>query len=249
MMNTFSIKVKTNIGGGYMKTYVKIKPKRKNNKFASTILFLLIFLLSVSTIITIQIRAEKRNRQSEDNVTTTSSDDVSEIESTLPQALYNEDTVIAEQTTQETESDESPEMVIRSPIYKLPMNGDIIKEYSMDNLLYSVTMGDWRQHTGIDILCEYGDEISAMSDGTVSDIYNDPEYGSTVLISHDGDIMTKYSSLSICDGIFEGKEIKRGDVIGVVDANPTCEMEDDIHLHLEVSKDNVTINPLTLVNH
>ena len=194
----------------------------------------------MSTIVTIQIRADKRNKQSEMNAATTLSDDVEEMEDVSNEYEVIEETPIPTDNIQTIEK--------KTSVFSLPVDGEIIKEYSMDNLTYSITMGDWRQHSGTDIICEYDAEIRAMSDGVVTDVYNDHEFGSTVVLSHEGDVITKYSSISVYDGIFEGAEVNRGDVIGRIVNNPICEREDEIHLHLEASKADVRIDPMSLIN-
>ena len=132
-------------------------------------------------------------------------------------------------------------------VYHMPMKGNVIKEYSTDNLLYSKTMEDWRQHLGTDIACGYECEISSMAEGIVSDIYNDSEYGTTVVIEHPGDIVTKYSNINVSGNIAVGTLVKAGDIIGSVISNPVSENEDELHIHIEAAKGSVRINPMSLI--
>ena len=49
-------------------------------------------------------------------------------------------------TTQETEEKKELNFV-------MPVEGEIVKDFAQDNLIYSNTLEEWTTHTGIDILC------------------------------------------------------------------------------------------------
>ena len=51
--------------------------------------------------------------------------------------------------------------------FSMPVQGEIIKNYSDKELQYSATYGDMRIHTGIDIACEDGTSVSAAGSGSV----------------------------------------------------------------------------------
>ena len=229
-----------------MNNPVKIRYKRKKNKFAGTVMFVLIFLLSVSTIITIQLRARTRNKQIDETAASTSSQEVIVNEITDEEIIIEEfqDNEVYENEPDETE----PVTKEQKPVFAMPVNGVIIKEYSPDNLIYSNTMGDWRQHMGTDIKCEYESEVSSMCDGVVTDIYNDAEYGTTIAISHPDDTVTRYSNINISGNISVGTKVKSGDIIGSVISNPTSEIEDELHVHIEASRGSVRVDPISLVD-
>lgn len=62
------------------------------------------------------------------------------------------------------------------PVFSMPVEGDIIKEYAKDKLVYSDTLKEWVTHAGIDIKAEKTTVVKASEEGTVKSIKNDPRY-------------------------------------------------------------------------
>lgn len=62
------------------------------------------------------------------------------------------------------------------PVFSMPVEGDIIKEYAKDKLVYSDTLKEWVTHAGIDIKAEKTTIVKASEEGTVKSIKNDPRY-------------------------------------------------------------------------
>lgn len=65
-----------------------------------------------------------------------------------------------------------------------PLRGEVLTAFSMEELIYSPTMGDWRTHDGIDIAAKAGTTVLAASSGTVRSVTDDtlmvpPWYWST----------------------------------------------------------------------
>ena len=89
-----------------------------------------------------------------------------------------------------------------------PTAGTVVKEHSLELPVFSVTLGEWRVHTGIDISCDEGASVYASEAGVVSGIYSDPMLGYTVEITHKDDIKTRYSNLSS-----DALELKVGDKV------------------------------------
>ena len=92
------------------------------------------------------------------------------------QKLNDEETVINEITqsfenpTQDTMSLPTPKGDEKQVItyINLPVNGDIIKEFSDSELIYSRTMADYRTHPGIDIGSEIGQKVISPQNGRIS---------------------------------------------------------------------------------
>ena len=121
----------------------------------------------------------------------------------------------------------------------------ILKEYSME-VLYSETMGDYRVHTGVDFKADIGENVRAMCDGVVEEIYEDSMYGWVIKIVN-GNFAVYYCGMSeevYCD---VGDAIYRDDVIGRVGEIP-CESKDPMHLHIEVRVGDKTIDPMLIVS-
>lgn len=130
-----------------------------------------------------------------------------------------------------------------------PVSGSMIKDYSADIPVFSLTMEDYRVHCGIDIAADAGTDVLAAANGTISKVEYDPMMGQTVEITHSGGYVTIYKNLQtkMPEGIEVGKEVTAGDVIGYVGDTALVEISDSPHLHLEMIKDEENINPLSKI--
>lgn len=126
-----------------------------------------------------------------------------------------------------------------------PATGYISREFSGDELLYTPTMNDFRTHGGIDIAADIGSPVCSFADGIVSDIYDDPFMGTTVVISHSGSLVSSYSNLSpdLPREISVGATVTVGQVIGGIGETAIIESADIPHLHFELYRNEECINP------
>lgn len=124
-----------------------------------------------------------------------------------------------------------------------PLTGETVAAFSMDELLYSETMGDWRTHDGVDIAADAGTPVCAASSGTVLDVRDDDLMGTTVVISHDGGIDTIYSNLQAVPTVEIGDYVTAGQVIGSVGRTALGETAQPSHLHFSVTRDGEFVDP------
>lgn len=129
--------------------------------------------------------------------------------------------------------------------FSKPADGYIDKEFSMDELIYSTTMGDYRTHNGVDITGDPGSEVKSINAGTVTDVYYDDYYGYTVVINHGNGISAYYMNLSkdTPPEIIKGATVELGQVIGGIGNTSSLESAEISHLHLSITKDGEFINP------
>lgn len=125
----------------------------------------------------------------------------------------------------------------------IPVEGDAITCYAMEELAYNPTTRDWRVHNGIDIAAEEGREVRAAADGTVYAVYDDEAMGKTVVIRHANDYATTYSNLADSVSVSAGDKVKAGTVIGTVGSTAMTELATDPHLHFSVKQDGKVIDP------
>lgn len=131
--------------------------------------------------------------------------------------------------------------------YIAPVEGNIIKEYAKDKLVYSKTLDMWKTHTGIDIAVELGTDVKVVSNGTVMDIAKSNFYGNTVKVEHEDGYISVYCNLDDKLSVNVGDSLKKGDVIGKVGVTSYGEIADESHLHFEMFKDNETVDPTQLL--
>lgn len=129
------------------------------------------------------------------------------------------------------------------PVFSMPVEGDVIKEYAKDKLVYSDTLKEWVTHAGIDIKADKTTIVKASEEGKIKSIKNDPRYGLTVVIEHNNGYSTVYSNLLTAEFVTAGETVKKGQTIGTVGNTATFEISDESHLHFEILKDNVQIDP------
>ena len=127
--------------------------------------------------------------------------------------------------------------------FQKPVEGDIVREYAKDNLIYSNTLEEWTTHLGIDIKADKTTVVKSAEAGTVKSIKNDPRYGLTVVVEHADNFQTIYSNLLTSEFVVEGETIEKGQAIGTVGNTAVFEIADEPHLHFEILKDNVQVDP------
>lgn len=129
-----------------------------------------------------------------------------------------------------------------------PVEGEIIKEFAKDKLVYSETLKEWVTHNGIDIKSESKTIVKASEKGTIKSIKNDPRYGITVVIEHKEGYVTVYSNLLTAEFVKEGEKVESGQTIGTVGNTAAFEIADESHLHFEMIKDNEYLDPNLYIN-
>ena len=128
-----------------------------------------------------------------------------------------------------------------------PIIGEVTVLHSPESLIYDETMGDWRTHQGIDIAAQKGTKVTAACAGTVTDIYEDDMYGTTVKIDHGAGVVSIYSNLASVPTVVVGDNVTEGAVIGSVGDTALAETADADHLHLAFTVDGVFVDPLDLL--
>ena len=127
--------------------------------------------------------------------------------------------------------------------FEKPVEGEVVKEFAMDNLVYSNTLGEWTVHTGIDIKADKTTVVKSAEAGTVKTIKNDPRYGLTIVVEHTDGFQTVYSNLLTSEFVIEGEKVEKGQALGTVGNTAAFEIADEPHLHFEILKDSVQVNP------
>lgn len=127
--------------------------------------------------------------------------------------------------------------------FEKPVDGEIVKEYAKDNLIYSNTLQEWTTHLGIDIKADKTTVVKSAEAGKVKSIKNDPRYGLTIVIEHDNGYQTVYSNLLSSEFVVEGEKVEKGQSIGTVGNTAAFEIADEAHLHFEILKDSIQVDP------
>ena len=151
--------------------------------------------------------------------------------------------VQTEENNKQTEEVVEKPVVIKDPEFVRPVDGEIARNFAKDTLIYSETLDEWITHLGIDIKADRTTVVKSSEKGKVTAIKNDPRYGLTVIVEHVNGFKTVYSNLLTTEFVSEGEEIEKGQSIGTVGNSASFEICDEPHLHFEILKDNVNVDP------
>ncbi len=133
---------------------------------------------------------------------------------------------------------EKEDFVMANPLDEFTL-GQI---YSEEHV-FNPTHNYWHPHEGLDFKASPGSNVKCVFDGTVKEVTNDSYSGATVTIEHQDGFTTVYKLLSDVT-LKAGDKVSKGDVIGKVSDSALEEIADGAHLHLELYKDGVKINPM-----
>ena len=114
-----------------------------------------------------------------------------------------------------------------------PISGTISSKFASRSSVRSSA------HKGLDIAAPKGTKIKAAASGTVTHSQTDSLLGKFVIISHGNGIVTCYAH---CSALYVkvGDTVNQGDVIAAVGSTGNSTGN---HLHLEIRKDGVALNP------
>ena len=173
------------------------------------------------------------------------SDVPKETSSTVPatQTETKAQTSAETSSTQLTETNNSEEIVHQ----KVPPLAEfsVLTPFSNGELVRSETTGTWQTHNGVDLSCQEGCDVFAIDTGIISEVANDALWGYTVTIDHNNGIVSRYCGLDGALEVQEGDTVQSGQKIGVVGKTPDIESALEPHLHVEVQKNGVYIDPIT----
>lgn len=168
---------------------------------------------------------------------------INTMENKIEENQNNTEENIEKTTSVQTEEVIEKPVVIKDPEFVRPVEGEIARNFAKDTLIYSETLDEWITHLGIDIKAERTTVVKSAEKGKVTAIKNDPRYGLTVIVEHVNGFKTVYSNLLTTEFVSEGEEIEKGQSIGTVGNSASFEICDEPHLHFEILKDNVNVDP------
>lgn len=127
-----------------------------------------------------------------------------------------------------------------------PVEGEIIKAFSGDTLVYNATLNTWMTHNGIDLAAREEEPVLAALAGEVTEILQDETKGYVVTLTHSGGRMTRYMGLGTLS-VEEGAKVNGGQQLGTA-ATPAFEQAEGVHLHFEYLTDDIYQDPVPLLD-
>lgn len=212
-------------------------PKSQNSERTSRILYtVLVLVLVVLTVVFVV--SSIASRRTEEPAETTDG-------TSLESATLATDEKPITTTPPETSATEPTGNENKLPTFTLPIDSSLLSPFNNTVPVYSLTMNDYRTHSGVDVSAPLGTAVEAAADGIVKEIYADPMMGNCVTIAHSGDCVTVYQNLSdeVPAGLEPGTAVSKGDVIGSVGESAIIEIAEEPHLHFEIQISGVSVNP------
>ncbi len=170
-------------------------------------------------------------------------DEVSEKESTTYPAPKTTAPPTTQQPTTVPATQESTIEAFRNDSFILPLSGDVDRKFS-SNPVYDETMEDWRTHGGVDFLGNRGDDVLSIGNGKVTKVIFDPTFGYTIEVYY-GDFIGRYCGIEQGTAVGIDDVVTKGGIIGKIGDIP-CESKQESHLHFEVVRDGVAIDPMEI---
>ena len=125
----------------------------------------------------------------------------------------------------------------------LPLSGDVDRKFSLSPV-YDETMEDWRTHKGVDFLGNTGDDVLSIGNGKVSKVIFDPTWGYCIEVDY-GKFTARYCGLEQGSAVGIDDKVTKGSVMGKIGSIP-CENRQESHLHFEIVKDGVAVDPMEI---
>lgn len=159
----------------------------------------------------------------------------------------NEEPIVTTTIESKPEVTTSKAKQVAAEPFVMPMNGEVLNEFSNGELIKSKTLNCWKTHDGIDIKGTLGDQVKSMTGGKVISVDEDPLWGVCVVIDHGNGIEGHYYNLNKTIPVKVNEKVSAGTIIGAIGDTAQCEIAEVSHLHFGVKKNGKWINPMDVI--
>lgn len=121
-------------------------------------------------------------------------------------------------------------------------NASVAKDFSNKELQFNDTLKQWEIHKALDLASDTSNNVLAIANGTVTNVYTNYLEGGVIEITHDNGLKSVYKSLEEIS-VKNGDYVNVGDVIASVSTSMAREHNTGAHLHFEMYQNNLAINP------
>lgn len=223
--------------------------KKKGRDKTPAALMLCFCLIALVSVFTIKASIDKISESAPDvpAATETQTEPEKETEEQKPDAAGEPAEEVSGKIPTVDSRDSKPEKsMFISPMDKTAAKA--VKKYSMDMVIYNLTLDQYMTHPGIDFEAPQGTAVKAAANGTVTDIYEDDAYGITIEITHSGGYISRYCNLETDKLCEKGDTVKQGQVISNVGKSALYESLDKPHLHFELLKNGKHCDPASVID-
>ena len=224
---------------------IEIRSDKKRipiNKNFKKVFIAMVMLLILTTTLNIQYRNFFNNDNYQPNdvssVSVSSNIDNLNVDENIKNNI-NEESVKATKAEEKVVTKKVEEKLV----FAAPLKGEIQKMYSIDKVIYSKTLEQWKTHDGIDISADEGTEVKSIEKGVVDSVQNDSFYGTTIQIEHKSGYRSVYCNLDENVYVSVGDSVVKGQKIGKVGNTSVGEYLDSPHLHFMLYLNDESIDP------
>lgn len=143
----------------------------------------------------------------------------------------------------------SPEITLHfseSDALAWPVVGNILMNYSMNQVIYYETLNQYRYNPSIVIESTVGTPITAAADGKVLSIRENVETGGTIICDLGDGYELTYGQLENY-AVSEGDYVEKGDILGYVAEPSIFYTEEGCNVYFKMTKDGEPVNPLNIM--
>ena len=127
-----------------------------------------------------------------------------------------------------------------------PIQGDIVKNYSIEKLVYFPTLGVFKANPAVYISAKEGDKVKSAHKGIVTNVGQSKELGKYVEIAIGNDYTLLYGQLNDVQ-VAKGDKVEEGDIIAYIATPSPYYTKEGSHLYFKVSENGKTVDPMLLL--
>lgn len=224
---------------------------RKNSQNRVLYSCLILMLVGASILIAVASTSAKRTKPQAE-VTESKTEEKLPLETIFDRLTEKETEKLPEESSAATEKEsvteaesEPASLTVDDIEFSMPVSGAVLVPASLTAPVYSITMEDYRTHSGVDIKASIGDSVVSCADGIVKKIWDDPMMGKSVSIDHGAGVESVYKNLAdeLATNIAVGAAVTAGQAIGCVGESALVECEEESHLHFELTVNGELVDP------
>ena len=127
-----------------------------------------------------------------------------------------------------------------------PIVGNILMNYSMNQVVYYKTLNQYRYNPSVVIEATVGQPITAAADGKILSIRENVETGGTIICDLGDGYQLTYGQLEDY-AVSVGDYVEKGDILGYVAEPSIFYSEEGCNVYFKMTKDGEPVNPLNIM--
>lgn len=125
-----------------------------------------------------------------------------------------------------------------------PVSGNVVMEYSLDQVIYDATLDQFRINDSISIAGAAAENVCAAAAGIVTEIGYTEELGHYVVLEHGNGFRTTYGQMQDNFALAVGERVEEGNVLGQLAEPVQSSVALGDHLTFKVTLNGEAVDPL-----